>query len=65
MKREYHEGPEATARFEKLATQLFRAPKPTAKPAAKKVRTAKENQQGLMFPLASPLPTLSVPRSLR
>ena len=29
MKHEYHEGPEAARRFEKLATQLFRAPKST------------------------------------
>jgi hypothetical protein len=41
MKHEYHEGPEAKDRFEKLATQLFRAPKSTAK---KPVRKAKKAQ---------------------
>lgn len=40
MKPEYHEGPEALARFEKLATQLFRAPKTVVTPAAKPVRKA-------------------------
>jgi hypothetical protein len=46
MKHEYHEGPEAHVRFEKLATQLFRAPKPTVKPAVKKVRTPKKTSKG-------------------
>jgi hypothetical protein len=35
MKHEYHEGPEAKERFEKLATAVFRAPKPTVKQEAK------------------------------
>jgi len=35
MKPEYHEGPEALEKFHKLATKLFRAPKPTAKEAPK------------------------------
>lgn len=42
MKHEYHEGPEATERFERLATTLFRAPKSTVKPAAKPVRKRKK-----------------------
>jgi hypothetical protein len=41
MKHEYHEGPEAKERFEKLATQIFRAPKPTVKREAKPVRKQK------------------------
>jgi hypothetical protein len=36
MKHEYHEGPEALERFEKGMTKLFQAPKPGAKPVAKK-----------------------------
>jgi hypothetical protein len=39
MKREYHEGKDATERFEKLATQLFRAPK--------KVYFAARNRRGI------------------
>lgn len=35
MKHEYHEGVDAKDRFEKLATQLFRDPKSTTKPANK------------------------------
>ena len=31
MKPEYHEGPEALERFNKLATQVFRAPKTVVK----------------------------------
>jgi hypothetical protein len=46
MKHEYHEGPQATERFEKMATQLFRAPKSTAKPAAKPVRKPKKSSKG-------------------
>jgi hypothetical protein len=42
MKREYHEGPEALERFNKLATQLFRAPKSTPKKARKPVRKPKK-----------------------
>jgi hypothetical protein len=32
---EYHEGPEALERFNKLATQVFRAPKTVAKDTPK------------------------------
>jgi hypothetical protein len=46
MKHEYHEGPEATERFEKMATQLFRAPKSTVKPTQKPVRTPKKTSKG-------------------
>jgi hypothetical protein len=46
MKHEYHEGPEAKDRFDKLATALFRAPKSTVKPAQKPVRTPKETSKG-------------------
>ncbi|RZU42825.1 hypothetical protein [Edaphobacter modestus] len=42
MKHEYHEGPEAKERFEKLATKLFRAPKSTVKSKAKPERKAKK-----------------------
>jgi len=35
MKREYHEGPDAAERFDKLASALFRAPKSIVKPAPK------------------------------
>jgi hypothetical protein len=42
MKQEYHEGPEALERFNKLATKLFRAPKPAAKEPAKAVRKPKQ-----------------------
>lgn len=46
MKPEYHEGPEALAKFNELATKLFRAPKPAAvketpKPAPKPKNTSK------------------------
>jgi hypothetical protein len=41
MKPEYHEGPEAKERFEKLATAVFRAPKPTVKQEAKPERKLK------------------------
>lgn len=50
MKHEYREGPEATERFEKLATQLFRAPKPIVKQAAKPEKKSKAKH-----PLANPL----------
>jgi len=43
MKHEYHEGPEAKERFEKLAKALFRAPKSTVKKAAKPERKPKKN----------------------
>jgi len=46
MKHEYHEGQEATERFEKMATQLFRAPKSTAKPPPKPVRKPKKSSKG-------------------
>lgn len=46
MKHEYHEGPEATAKFEKLATALFRAPKSTVKRAAKPVRKPRKASKG-------------------
>jgi hypothetical protein len=48
MKHEYHEGPEAVERFEKLAMKVFRAPKSSAKPVPKKhaVRKAKKASKG-------------------
>jgi hypothetical protein len=46
MKHEYHEGPEATERFEKMATQIFRAPKSNVKPAQKPVRKPKKSSKG-------------------
>jgi hypothetical protein len=46
MKHEYHEGPEATERFEKLANQLFRAPKTVVKLVAKPKRTPKKTSKG-------------------
>jgi len=46
MKHEYHEGPEAYERFNKLATALFRAPKSIVKPAAKPVRKPKTASKG-------------------
>jgi hypothetical protein len=42
MKHEYHEGPEAKDRFDKLVTALFRAPKSTVKPPQKPVLTPKK-----------------------
>jgi hypothetical protein len=45
MKHEYHEGPEAKERFEKLAARLFRVPKSAAKPAAKPTRKSKANNK--------------------
>ncbi len=45
MKHEYHEGPEALEKFNKLATKLFRAPRPVAKetpkPTPKPKKTSK------------------------
>jgi len=46
MKPEYHEGPEALEKFHKLATKLFRAPKPTAKEAPKPTRKPKKTSKG-------------------
>jgi hypothetical protein len=46
MKHEYHEGPEAKDRFDKLATALFRAPKSTVKLTQKPVRTPKKTGKG-------------------
>jgi hypothetical protein len=46
MKHEYHDGPEATERFEKLATHLFSAPKFTVKPAAKPMPKHKKAGKG-------------------
>ena len=45
---EYHEGPLAAEHFEKAAIKVFRAPKHTAKPVAKKqaVRKAKKASKG-------------------
>jgi hypothetical protein len=43
MKHEYHEGPEAKARFEKLATRLFRVPKSTVKPTVRKPKKASKS----------------------
>ena len=47
MKHEYHEGPKAAERFEKMAMKVFRAPKSSAKPVAKKqvVRKAKKSSK--------------------
>jgi len=47
-KQEYHEGAEAVAKFEKMATKAFRAPKSSAKPVAKKqsVRKPKKASKG-------------------
>jgi hypothetical protein len=47
LKPEYHEGQEAAERFEKLATQVFRAPKTIIKetPKAPK-RKAKKASKG-------------------
>ncbi len=45
MKHEYHEGPDAAQLFEKLATQLFRAPKSTVKPARKPKSKPKFNSK--------------------
>jgi hypothetical protein len=44
MKREYHEGPEAAERFEKMAIKVFRAPKSNAKPVAKKQVVVKQRR---------------------
>jgi len=46
MKHEYHEGREAKDRFEKLATELFRAPKSIVKPAAKPAPKRKKASKG-------------------
>jgi hypothetical protein len=48
MKHEYHEGPDAAERFEKMAIKVFRAPKSSAKPVPKKavVRKAKKASRG-------------------
>jgi hypothetical protein len=48
MKHEYHEGPEALAKFEAVAMKVFRAPKSSAKPVPKKsvVRKAKKASKG-------------------
>jgi hypothetical protein len=45
MKSEYHEGLEAAHRFEKLATQLFRAPKSTPAKRAKPVRKPRKSSK--------------------
>jgi len=47
MKREYHEGAKAAERFEKVATQIFRSPKSSAKPVHKKavIRKTKGSAQ--------------------
>jgi hypothetical protein len=48
MKHEYREGPEAAAKFENMATKVFRAPKSSAKPVSKKpsTRRAKKASKG-------------------
>ena len=48
MKHEYHEGPEAAEKFEKMAMKVFRAPKSSAKPVPKRqvIRKAKEASKG-------------------
>jgi hypothetical protein len=43
MKHEYHEGPEAAEKFEKMAKRIFRAPKSSAKPVPKKYAVRREN----------------------
>ena len=46
-KYEYHEGPEALERFNKLATQVFRAPKTAVKDTSKAPkRKAKKSSKG-------------------
>jgi hypothetical protein len=42
MKHEYHEGPEAVEKVEKMMKQLFRAPKSTVKPTRKPVKETKK-----------------------
>jgi hypothetical protein len=48
VKHEYHEGPLAAERFEKMAMKVFRAPKSSAKPVPKRhsVRKAKKASKG-------------------
>ncbi len=46
MKPEYHEGPGALAKFNELATKLFRAPKPVAKETPKSVPKPKKASKG-------------------
>jgi hypothetical protein len=48
MKHEYHEGPAAAEKFEKMAMKVFRAPKSSAKPVPKRqsVRKAKKASKG-------------------
>lgn len=46
MKAEYHEGPEALEKFNKLATKLFRAPKPAAKETPKPAPKLKKASKG-------------------
>ena len=61
MKAEYREGPEAREKFDKGMAKLFRVPKTKVtegKPKAK--AQTEENQQGLAFVLAAPLPFVSV-----
>lgn len=43
---EYHEGPDALEKFNKLATKLFRAPKPTAKETPKPAPKPKKTSKG-------------------
>jgi hypothetical protein len=45
MKHEYHEGPEAVEKVEKMMKHLFRAPKTTVKPTAKTERKPKVNNK--------------------
>jgi hypothetical protein len=45
MKHEYHEGPEAVEKVEKMMKHLFRAPKTTLKPPAKPARKSKANSK--------------------
>jgi len=46
MKSEYHEGPEALEKFNKLATKLFRAPKPAVKETPKPLPKPKKTSKG-------------------
>ena len=46
MKPKYHEGPDALEKFNKLATKLFRAPKPTPKETPKPAPKPKKTSKG-------------------
>lgn len=46
LKHEYHEGPDALEKFNKLATKLFRASKPAAKETPKPAPKPKKASKG-------------------